>query len=182
MPTFSKPLKIDEIAAQLLKDGKAPDKEIALLMARKERARQVAKTAAMELKKAQTKQKHTKAEEERKARTHRLIQLGGLVEKSGIGDADHAELFGWLLRFKQATQEMKDSCRVQGVKAMNTKEAISSSGAPSAPRADAHYLNVPIEEKDEAKALGAKWNPELKQWYCNPADASKFSKWFPREG
>lgn len=26
-------------------------------------------------------------------------------------------------------------------------------------------LNVPYEEKDEAKSLGAKWNPELKKWY-----------------
>ena len=26
-------------------------------------------------------------------------------------------------------------------------------------------LNVPYKEKDEAKALGAKWNPQLKKWY-----------------
>ncbi|WP_222703892.1 DUF5710 domain-containing protein [Treponema pectinovorum] len=24
---------------------------------------------------------------------------------------------------------------------------------------------VPLQGKDEAKSLGAKWNPELKKWY-----------------
>lgn len=39
-------------------------------------------------------------------------------------------------------------------------------------------LNVPYEEKDEAKALGARWNPELKKWYVqNRKDYYKFKKW-----
>lgn len=39
-------------------------------------------------------------------------------------------------------------------------------------------LNVPYEEKDLAKSLGAKWNPELKKWYIqNTEDAGKFAKW-----
>lgn len=39
-------------------------------------------------------------------------------------------------------------------------------------------LNVPYAEKDEAKALGAKWNPELKKWYAvNRKDYYKFKKW-----
>lgn len=39
-------------------------------------------------------------------------------------------------------------------------------------------LNVPYEEKDEAKSLGAKWNPELKKWYIqNTEDCGKFIKW-----
>lgn len=41
-------------------------------------------------------------------------------------------------------------------------------------------LEVPFNEKDEAKSLGAKWNPKLKCWYV-PAgfDKSEFSKWLP---
>ncbi len=40
-------------------------------------------------------------------------------------------------------------------------------------------LNVPYVEKDQAKALGAKWNPELKRWYADvPRDYYKFRKWF----
>ena len=41
------------------------------------------------------------------------------------------------------------------------------------------YLNVPYSEKDEAKALGAKWNAKAKKWYTDvQADEYvKFSKW-----
>lgn len=40
------------------------------------------------------------------------------------------------------------------------------------------YLYVPFEEKDEAKALGAKWDKENKLWYApQGTDLDKFSKW-----
>ena len=40
------------------------------------------------------------------------------------------------------------------------------------------YLDVPYKEKDEAKALGAKWNPSLKKWYVqDKKDYYKFLKW-----
>lgn len=39
-------------------------------------------------------------------------------------------------------------------------------------------LNVPYAEKDEAKQLGAKWNPDLKKWYIpSKKDYHKFEKW-----
>lgn len=39
-------------------------------------------------------------------------------------------------------------------------------------------LNVPFSEKDEAKKLGALWNPELKKWYAkNRNEYIKFKKW-----
>lgn len=39
-------------------------------------------------------------------------------------------------------------------------------------------LNVPYSEKDEAKALGARWNPEKKKWYVpDGVDATLFSRW-----
>lgn len=39
-------------------------------------------------------------------------------------------------------------------------------------------LKVPYEEKDEAKVLGAKWNPQLKKWYVEKRkDYHKFIKW-----
>ena len=31
------------------------------------------------------------------------------------------------------------------------------------------YLTVPYAEKDDAKALGAKWDREAKSWYAPPA-------------
>lgn len=41
------------------------------------------------------------------------------------------------------------------------------------------FLNVPYSEKEEAKALGAKWNPKVKKWYADVPQKEylKFSKW-----
>jgi hypothetical protein len=39
-------------------------------------------------------------------------------------------------------------------------------------------LNVPFKEKDEAKSLGARWNPATKQWYIPEGiDDTSFAKW-----
>lgn len=45
------------------------------------------------------------------------------------------------------------------------------------------YLNVPYAEKDEAKALGAKWNAKVKKWYIDvqPDEYVKFSKWILKD-
>jgi hypothetical protein len=40
-------------------------------------------------------------------------------------------------------------------------------------------LKVPFNEKDQAKALGARWNVESKHWYVPQGiDARPFEKWF----
>lgn len=40
-------------------------------------------------------------------------------------------------------------------------------------------LKVPFNEKDQAKALGARWNAELKLWYVPQGlNAAPFEKWF----
>lgn len=39
-------------------------------------------------------------------------------------------------------------------------------------------LKVPFNEKDQAKALGARWNAELKLWYVpEGVDSTPFEKW-----
>ena len=44
--------------------------------------------------------------------------------------------------------------------------------------ANRDYLNVPKEEKDEAKALGAKWDKYQKAWYVEKGtDLEPFAKW-----
>lgn len=47
----------------------------------------------------------------------------------------------------------------------------------------ATFLNVPYSEKNEAKTLGAKWDPKIKKWYIDiPYDAyTKFAKWILRD-
>jgi len=40
------------------------------------------------------------------------------------------------------------------------------------------YLNVPYAQKDEAKALGAKWDASKKKWYApGSLDISLFERW-----
>ena len=40
------------------------------------------------------------------------------------------------------------------------------------------FLNVPFDDKDKAKALGARWDGDKKQWYImNTYDQTKFAKW-----
>ena len=43
-------------------------------------------------------------------------------------------------------------------------------------------LNVPFEQKDEAKRLGARWDPARKVWYVvNVEDLTAFARWFRGE-
>ena len=40
-------------------------------------------------------------------------------------------------------------------------------------------LKVPFHEKEEVKALGGRWNPQLKSWYApNRIEYPRFAKWF----
>jgi Domain of unknown function (DUF5710) len=50
-------------------------------------------------------------------------------------------------------------------------------GRQGMPRID---LNVPFHEKDEAKALGAKWDPQRRIWYApGNLDSARLRKWLP---
>lgn len=43
-------------------------------------------------------------------------------------------------------------------------------------------LDVPFEEKDQAKALGAKWDAQARAWFVpEGADPLPFARWFPRD-
>jgi len=43
-------------------------------------------------------------------------------------------------------------------------------------------LDVPYEQKNEAKELGAWWDPDVRKWFI-PAgkDPKPFSRWLPKE-
>jgi hypothetical protein len=42
-------------------------------------------------------------------------------------------------------------------------------------------LNVPFSEKDEAKALGARWDATTRNWYVpDGVDSAPFDRWIPR--
>jgi hypothetical protein len=41
-------------------------------------------------------------------------------------------------------------------------------------------LNVPFEEKDEAKQRGARWDPAARTWYAPPGlPGGRFARWLP---
>ncbi|MCR5012490.1 MAG: DUF5710 domain-containing protein [Lachnospiraceae bacterium] len=45
-------------------------------------------------------------------------------------------------------------------------------------KSEKHYINCPFEQKDEAKALGARWDPNRKQWYyTGDKNPENFRKW-----
>ena len=44
------------------------------------------------------------------------------------------------------------------------------------------YLNCPFDEKDQAKALGARWDAAKKRWYVDVADLAPFSRWLSEAG
>ena len=49
------------------------------------------------------------------------------------------------------------------------------------PYAERTYLAVPYAEREEAKALGARWDAVKKSWYVGPeADRAKIAKWEPK--
>ena len=60
-------------------------------------------------------------------------------------------------------------------KIVNQKENVSK-GYARLPRTE---LYVPFEEKDAAKALGAKWDNEKKTWYVL-GDNHRFNQWMFR--
>ncbi|MGJ7917078.1 DUF5710 domain-containing protein [Massilia sp. LXY-6] len=45
------------------------------------------------------------------------------------------------------------------------------------------FLNVPYAEKDQARELGARWNPARKRWYVPDGVAPEpFARWMPKDG
>lgn len=41
------------------------------------------------------------------------------------------------------------------------------------------WLDVPYAEKDEAKALGARWDPQARRWYASGATMAALQRWAP---
>ena len=48
--------------------------------------------------------------------------------------------------------------------------------------ADRVYLRVPFSDKDEAKAMGGRWDMPNKMWWCEKKDSTRFQKWLPPVG
>lgn len=138
--------------------------------------------------------------EARKKEASVKMKLGGLVWKSGLQDQPDNVILGILVAGFEKLEAERGIFEAIGRKKFEddaktkaeskTKSQETKSGNPShgsggsipnsaAYAAERFYLNVPIEEKDAAKALGARWDGEHKKWWCHPADKDKFTKWWP---
>ena len=59
---------------------------------------------------------------------------------------------------------------------IDTEARLLSDGADNR-----FYLDVPIEEKDGAKALGARWDAAMRAWFIQPSDyRGAITKWPPK--
>jgi hypothetical protein len=59
-------------------------------------------------------------------------------------------------------------------------QVVQASGAPLVRFASpVLLLEVPFEEKDAAKLLGAKWHPTLRRWCARVSEADRFARWLP---
>jgi hypothetical protein len=65
----------------------------------------------------------------------------------------------------------------------NSGRTLANPGQPSVPasgtKTELFFLVVPFAEKDEAKALGARWEAKARKWYV-PAGKDKdlFKRWW----
>lgn len=199
----------DELANELLETGQAKTKAVAVLLARREAVKAKADAKKAEAKEADKKLKEmdatisrmkakAKNKESRRERTKRCIISGSLAEKAGLADWDQATLLGAFLQLAEADDATKKRFHARGEEAFKKgvdqkkdegQVSQTSISPPVVPRPAApkvvpasgrFYLAVPIEEKDAAKALGARWDGEQKQWWCNPANKETFTKWLPK--
>ncbi len=75
-----------------------------------------------------------------------------------------------------AAQAASASQPAQAAPAASAQQSASESSAKSAQQGDAAsrvYLNVPREQKDAAKALGARWDGDQKKWFAPNADVAQ---------
>ena len=138
--------------------------------------------------------------EARKKEANVKMKLGGLVWKAGLQDQPDNVILGILVAGFEKLETECETFEAIGRKKFEddakakaetkTKSKEEKSGNPgqgsagvknhsATPATVRFYLNVPIEEKDAAKALGARWDGEHKKWWCHPADKEKCRKWWP---
>lgn len=98
---------------------------------------------------------------ERKSRTRRLIELGGLVSKAGLEDLDSNTLLGGLIHLKQLATDskMKEEFAHQG------GQAFAKENQKKSP------VIVKFDEKPDEKIrtkireIGIKWNAIRQEWH-----------------
>jgi hypothetical protein len=71
-------------------------------------------------------------------------------------------------------EQLESTLDVRAGRAQSDSGDVAARGAP----AEREYISVPFEEKDDAKRLGARWDPGAQSWYIPVGvDAEPFARW-----
>lgn len=132
----------------------------------------------------------TEAAAERKARTHKLIQLGLLFSYAELDESPRELLMGLLLMGEKTDELNRQKLSQIGADFLAKKEpkkeksAAASAPAPQpAPAAaltapEKTFLKTSFVDKEAVKALGAVFDYDLKKWFVPPGvDLTPFKKW-----
>ena len=107
---------------------------------------------------------------ERKKRTRRLIELGGLIVKAELEELNNNTLLGALLSLKSSiakNESLIHEWTEQGARAFEAQrqnEGVGD-GADTPPLVVTFKGEPPRELKSQLRDLNFKWNPFRKEWY-----------------
>ena len=80
-----------------------------------------------------------------------------------------------------AQVQTQPSQEVQMNREEQTHAAVQQAAPEQEPREARVYLDVPYEEKNQARALGARWDGRAKSWYAPVgADMERLAQWLPK--
>ena len=174
---------IASLAEAILADGQAKTKAEANAKARLEVANLKAQEAAAKVKAIEAAQKRLEREQakkerfaqnqkERKERTRRLIQVGGLIEKAGLLNWDEATLLGGLFALASQREDTKfmEQFKKSGLAAFKAEAKATPAADSDQPGTGKILVRFPggkpaPEVLAALKATGKwSWNKEALRW------------------
>ncbi len=105
---------------------------------------------------------------ERKKRTRRLIELGGLIVKAELEELNNNTLLGALLSLKSSiskNETLINEWTEQGAKTFEALDQNQTIGADKTPVIITFKAEPSRELKSQLRDLNFKWNPFRKEWY-----------------
>ncbi len=102
---------------------------------------------------------------ERKKRTRRLIELGGLIVKAELDSFNNNTLLGALMSLKSSLQTNESLIEEWTSIGAAAFEALSQPMDDTSPLVITFKTEPPRELKSQLRDLNFKWNPFRKEWY-----------------
>lgn len=119
---------------------------------------------------------------ERKKRTRRLIELGGLIVKADLESLNNNTLLGALMSLKSSLQTNESLIEEWTSIGAAAFETSSQPMGDTSPLVITFKTEPPRELKSQLRDLNFKWNPFRKEWY-GYGDMQELSRWIlPHNG